>query len=194
MIHNYSARYKNIILRPLLKKDIEMLRNWRNDAEATKYLRNIGKITPEMQSRWFESYLLNSDEYSFSIVYIGDFHAIVGSVSLYNFLNTQAEVGKIQIGDVRAHGKGIGRTALVMILELGFKVFGLKKIVAGVNQCNVASHSNFMKIGFRITGTHKSISSFGGVEDEIEIDLSTLEKVNSYATNIEIGIGYKNKV
>lgn len=191
MVHNYSARYKDILLRPLLKKDIETLRKWRNDTEAVKYLRNIGEITPEMQEKWFESYLSNNDEYSFSIIDIGDLHTIVGSVSLYNFKNTQAEVGKIQIGDVRAHGKGIGRTALVMITELGFKSFGLKKIVAGVNQCNIASHSNFMKIGFKITGTHPSVSSFGGVEDEIEIDLPTLEKTNPYATNIEIRSGYE---
>ncbi len=191
MVHNYSARYKDILLRPLLKKDIEVLRRWRNNTEAVKYLRNIGEITPEMQEKWFKSYLLNNDEYSFSIIDIGDLHTIVGSVSLYNFKNTQAEVGKIQIGDARAHGKGIGRTALVMITELGFKSFGVKKIVAGVNQCNIASHSNFMKIGFKITGTHPSVSSFGGVEDEIEIDLHTLEITNPYATNIEIGIGYE---
>ncbi len=191
MVHNYSARYKDILLRPLLKKDIEVLRRWRNNTEAVKYLRNIGEITPEMQEKWFKSYLLNNDEYSFSIIDIGDLHTIVGSVSLYNFKNTQAEVGKIQIGDVRAHGKGIGRTALVMITELGFKSFGLKKIVAGVNQCNIASHSNFMKVGFKIIGTHPSVSSFGGTEDEIEIDLPTLEKANPYATDIEMRVGYE---
>ena len=191
MVHNYSARYKDILLRPLLKKDIEVLRRWRNNTEAVKYLRNIGEITPEMQEKWFKSYLLNNDEYSFSIIDIGDLHTIVGSVSLYNFKNTQAEVGKIQIGDARAHGKGIGRTALVMITELGFKSFGLKKIVAGVNQCNIASHSNFMKVGFKIIGTHPSVSSFGGTEDEIEIDLPTLEKANPYATDIEMRVGYE---
>ena len=191
MVHNYSARYKGVLLRPLLKKDIETLREWRNDTEAVKYLRDIGEITPEMQTKWFESYLLNNDEYSFSIIDIGDLHTIVGSVSLYNFKNTQAEVGKIQIGDARAHGKGIGRTALVMITELGFKSFGVKKIVAGVNQCNIASHSNFMKVGFKIIGTHPSVSSFGGTEDEIEIDLPTLEKANLYASKIELGIGYE---
>lgn len=191
MIHTYSARYKGVLLRPLLEKDIESLRKWRNDVEATKYLRNIGQISFEMQKNWYSSYLINKDEYSFAIVDICDLHTMVGSVSLYNFKDNQAEVGKIQIGDNRAHGRGIGRIALVMAMELAFKSLKLTKIVAGVNQSNVAAHSNDMKIGFKIVGAHPSVSSFGGLEDEIEIDLKTLEKVNAYASSIEIDSGYE---
>ena len=193
MDHSYSVCYDDVLLRPLLHKDIEFLRKWRNDQEASKYLRNIGTITPEMKEKWFASYLKDEDEITFSIVEIKSLHRMVGSVSLYNFSTDkkQAEVGKIQIGDVEAHGKGIGRKALVMIMDFGFKKLNLEKIVAGVNQKNIAAHSNDMKIGFRIVGTHPSVSEFGGTEDEIKIDQETLERVNPYCSKIQIDCGFE---
>ncbi len=49
-----------------------------------------------------------------------------------------------------------------------------------------------MKIGFRIVGTHSSVSEFGGIEDEIEIDQETLERVNPYCSKILFDCGFEN--
>lgn len=39
MKHNFSSCYENIALRPLSIEDIELLRQWRNNKDNTKYLR-----------------------------------------------------------------------------------------------------------------------------------------------------------
>lgn len=52
MMHTYEASYKQTIIRPLLKKDIELMRIWRNNSILSRYLKPIGKITPEMQLKW----------------------------------------------------------------------------------------------------------------------------------------------
>ena len=148
MNHNYYARYKNIFLRPLKHEDIENLRVWRNDPEATRFLRQVGHITPDMQEKWFQSYLNNPNEITFAIVETEELNRIVGSVSLYDISDGKAEFGKIQIGDIQAHGKGIGRVATVMILALGFEKVGLKKITACVHQENIPAHSIYMEVGF----------------------------------------------
>lgn len=182
MDHSYYAKYKNILLRPLCHDDIESLRIWRNDMNATRFLRQIGYITPDRQEEWFQSYLQNKNEITFAIVETEELNRIVGSVSIYDICSTQAEFGKIQIGDDEAHGKGIGRMSTVMVLAIGFKKLGLKKIVACVHRDNIAAHSVYMKVGFKIVGSKKS--AVGGIEDIIEIDRDTLFKINDYADKI----------
>ena len=182
MKHQYSAIYDNVYIRPLDKSDIEKLREWRNNNEKTKYLRKIPYITSEMQAKWFQSYLENPDELTFAIVETKELKRVVGSVSLYNFNGEMAEVGKIQIGDDEANGRGIGRKSLVMAMWIAFQELGLKKIVGSVHQENIAAHKNDIKIGFQIVGNHEV--PMGGLEDEIEINEQRLTEVNPYVKEI----------
>ena len=85
MNHQYHASYENIMLRPLERKDIENLRVWRNDATQTRFLRKIDHITPEMQEKWYESYLKDNDTIAFAIEETEHLHRMVGSLSLYDF-------------------------------------------------------------------------------------------------------------
>lgn len=184
MNHKYGASYDNVRLRPLEKNDIENLRVWRNDKSKTQFLKPIGEITPEMQLEWFKKYLDNQDEITFAIEETKDLNRMVGSVTLYNFHGKVAEVGKIQIGDREANGRGIGRKSLVMAMWIGFKKLELEKIVGAVHRENIAAHKNDMKIGFLVVGEHEA--PMGGVEDEIEIDEKRLTEVNPYVSDIII--------
>lgn len=184
MRHNYYANYKNVRLRPLAWDDIEQLRIWRNDSSKTQYLRKLKMITPEMQAKWYENYLDNHDEVIFAIVETEELNRIVGSVALYNFNGSEAEVGKIQIGDEAAHGKGLGKLSLVMSMLIGFKKLGLSKIISAVHRDNIAAHKNDMQIGFRIVGNH--IAPMGGIEDELEMSEVRLYEVNPYVMEITV--------
>lgn len=184
MRHQYSAVYDNVRLRPLEERDIENLRNWRNNEEKTKYLRKIPYITSEMQRKWYMDYLENEDEITFAIDEISELNRMVGSVSLYNFQDDVVEIGKIQIGDEDAGGRGIGRKSLVMAMTIAFKLLGINKVVGSVHQENIAAHKNDMKIGFQIVGKHEA--PMGGVEDEIEINAKRLAEVNGYMKEIII--------
>lgn len=184
MRHNYGAICQNVKLRPLEQGDIEWLRIWRNDDSQTRFLRRLDEITPQMQEKWFEKYLGNSAEIIFAIEEIEQLNRLVGSVALYNFNGDTAEIGRIQVGDPKAHGRGIGEKSFVMALLIGFQRLGLKKITASVHQENIAAHKTYIKIGFRITGHHAA--PMGGIEDEIEIDENRLMEVNKYISKIVI--------
>ena len=155
MRHQYSAVYDNVRLRPLEEKDIENLRNWRNNEEKTKYLRKIPYITSEMQRKWYMDYLENEDEITCAIDEISELNRVVGSVSLYNFQDDVVEIGKIQIGDEEASGRGIGRKSLVMAMTIAFKLLGVNKVISSVHQNNIAAHKNDIKVGFHIVGKHE---------------------------------------
>ena len=148
MEHNYSTKYKNIVLRPLEKRDIEKLRIWRNDKKNTKFLRQIPYITEESQNKWFENYLENEDEICFAIEECQELNRLVGSLSLYNFNGNVAEFGKILIGDIEAHGRKIGYNATKTVLKIAFDVLKLKKVILEVYEDNLAAKKIYEKAGF----------------------------------------------
>lgn len=184
MKHSYYGKYDNIELRPLEKYDIESLRVWRNDKESTKFLRKVGYITPEMQENWFLEYLKDQTIYTFAIVEKEKLNRIVGSVSIYNFRNNKAEIGKIQIGDSEARGLGIGGRAMVIAMKIGFELMGINLFDAHVHKDNTPAYKSYLDIGFKVVGSEPS--EIGGFEDVIEMDYQTLNKVNQYVKDIEI--------
>lgn len=185
MNHSFFAKYDNVFLRPLNKDDIEKLRIWRNNKVETRFLRPIGQISAEQQNQWFESYLHRNDEIVFSIIETSSLNRCVGSLSIYDIKNHIAEIGKIQIGDNEAHHKGIGRKSMVMAMKVAFELMGITKIIASVHQDNVAARTNDLRIGFKITGEHRSL--VGGMEDELVMDMTQLKSANGFYNQIEIG-------
>lgn len=174
MKHNYSYSFKNITIRPLSENDIEFLRKWRNDDLNTKYLRKLPFITPEMQRSWFDNYLLNEDEICFAIDETEVLNRVVGSLSLYEFRNNQAEFGKILIGDQEAHGKSIGFNSITALMYLAFVKMGLDKVVLHVYIENKGAVHVYEKVGFTVVDVHV-IDNL----DEYSMELSKEKFMNS---------------
>lgn len=126
----------------------------------------------------------DSSEVIFAIVETKELNRLIGSVALYKIHDSQAEVGRILIGDAAAHGKGIGRKALGMAMTAGFEYLKLEKIVGSVSSDNVQAYRNDMRVGFRVVGNHTLQN--GIVEDEIEISYEELKNVNNYVEDIEL--------
>lgn len=187
MEHNFQATYGHVRIRPLEEKDIELLRIWRNDPNKTQYLRKIGEITPEMQKAWFDRSQKNPDEVLFAIDEIQDLNRMVGSVALYHFQDRTAEVGRIQVGDDQANGRGIGRIAMSLAVHVGIQQFGLHTLKADVHTDNLAAYKSYMKMGFEVVGIHDCV--IGGKEYELEIHPSELYG-NGFAP-VDMQDGYK---
>ena len=151
MKHNYRIEKRNIVLRQLEQGDIEYLRQWRNNEENTKYLRKIGYITPEQQERWFDNYLKNDDEIAFAIVENKYLNRIVGSCSLYNFVDDQVEFGKILIGEPEAHGRGIGLEVTNAVVNFALNELNLNRVVLECYKNNIPAQKIYRRAGFVLT-------------------------------------------
>lgn len=182
MQHNIIIKYDNLLLRQLEKKDIELLREWRNNPDNSKYLRQIPYITPEMQESWFERYLQNEDEMAFVIEETKELNQVIGSLSLYDFKESQVEIGKILIGEEKAKGFGYGRKSFVMLLKYAFEKLGKEKVIATVNTENMSARKSYFRIGFEIVG--KKEWDNGLIEDVIEINQDILIKNNNFYNEI----------
>jgi RimJ/RimL family protein N-acetyltransferase len=155
MRHDYNLIYKNIKVRPLLQMDIPYLRKWRNDPVNTLHLRKIPVITPEHQLKWFQEYLDNPDEMCFAIDLIAN-NQIIGSASLYNFKNNQAEFGKILIGDSEAHGKKAGYNATNAIVSIAFEQLSVERVILHCYKTNNAAVHIYKQVGFEIIDEYNS--------------------------------------
>ena len=109
----------------LQKKDIELVRYWRNQADITNYMEYRNYITPTSQIKWFESInnylnyyfliefenkkvgLINSKDYSYELGfgeggifiwdknYIDSFVAIYSTLCLLNFVFFELKLSKV---------------------------------------------------------------------------------------------------
>lgn len=180
----YIAEYKHVRIRPLEKKDIEFLRVWRNDKSISTFLRPIGEITPEMQEKWYEGYLKDPDIIQFAIEETSELHRMVGSVALYDFNGSEAEVGKIVVGDPEAKGKKIGYYGLILAMHVGYQKLGISKYIGDVHEDNASAKINDLRAGFVIKGKHPFVT--GGYELEIEVTKEHFEETHDFLKDIKI--------
>jgi Acetyltransferases, including N-acetylases of ribosomal proteins len=183
MMHTYEASYKQTIIRPLLKKDIELMRIWRNNSILSRYLKPIGKITPEMQLKWFKNYIIDNNILFFSITNSTD-GIVVGSLAIYGISNGIAEIGKIIIGDPLSHGKGLGYVSLVMAMQIGFEKLCIDYFTLNCHEDNVAALKSYLRAGFTEKCRHLFIK--GGYEIEMSINKYEFQKRNTIINDIHI--------
>lgn len=180
MKHIYAAETENVKVRPLEDKDIEYLRCWRNNPDNTKFLRRIPYISEEQQKKWFLNYLTDPDELIFAIEETEELQRMVGSASLYNFSDESVEFGRFLIGDVQAHGKGIGYKAMQAILQIAFEKLNKDKIELFCFEENRAAFKIYSTLGFRV------IKRILTSEDKYELHmLLTKEKYKNLEGRIE---------
>lgn len=184
MKHKHCAEYRNVRIRPLHETDIELLRQWRNDASLSKFLNPMVEITPEMQKKWYESYLNDQSIVTFAIEEIQDLHRLVGSVALYDFDGDKAEVGKLEIGDPAARGKKISYYGILMAMYVGYQKLGINTYLSEVHEDNMAPKINTLRAGFIVTGKRPFIK--GGYELEMVLPKAHFEEVHDFLDKIRL--------
>lgn len=184
MKHIYCASYKNCLIRPVYYEDIELFRKWRNNETLSRYLTPVGTITKVMQEKWFENNQNDPDIITFAVEETQNLKRMVGSASLYEFVDGQAEVGKTIIGDDEARGKSLGFYSELMTVYIGFQVLGLKKIVARIHEDNMASIKRSKRLGYTVTGKHPFVT--GGCELELMATKEQFEQAHPYLSEIKI--------
>lgn len=156
MKHTHEIDFENVHLRPLKEEDIESLRQWRNDPSNTLYLNKIPYITPEMQKKWFEKYLVNDDEMCFAVVENKKLNRLVGSLSLYRFQSDECFFGKILIGDAEAHSRKIGLNATIAATRIAFDQLQKKCVKLFVFADHQVACKVYSKAGFRVIDEHEN--------------------------------------
>ncbi len=180
MEHSYGARLDPLLLRPLERDDLELLRQWRNNKEISKYLRKIDPISGEQQIRWYEEYLTKDGIYFWAVV---EDNKVIGALAIYDVHGDSAEIGKIMIGAPEARGKGYGYLSLISAMKCGIEMLGVDSYYLVVHEKNIAALKTYEKAGFEIVDIHPLDEK--GNEQKMVIKRERFYEKNAIAAEIE---------
>ncbi|WP_394992725.1 UDP-4-amino-4,6-dideoxy-N-acetyl-beta-L-altrosamine N-acetyltransferase [Emticicia sp.] len=137
----------DIVLTPLLKADIELVRIWRNSPEVAQYMYTENEITAEQQETWFNRikddescryWIIEYDDKKIGLASITGISKTLGSCYWAFYLGTDVP-----------RGGGIGSKIEFNILEYAFNELKLNKLRCEVMIFNDKVISMHEKFGFR---------------------------------------------
>jgi len=134
-----------------VESDMNLLLEWRNDPSHRKYYREYRETNIDDQLNWFRN-VLNDDSWHHFVIRKKGEKKLIGVVFL-NHIHPVYRTGEfgITMADPEYRGKGLGKDALLTLLDYGFNELNLNRIWCEVYSNN-SSIKLYEKIGFKIEG------------------------------------------
>lgn len=123
-----------VTLCPLTHDKIEMVRQWRTDPKISQYMEYRGKITPEMQERWFANLNNGVDNFYWIIKFNGEEIGLI-NVKDINYDEMSGESGVFIYSDKYLNSDVSYRAHLAMF-DYVFEEVGLKIIYSHMLKTN----------------------------------------------------------
>ena len=146
-----------VVLESIAPESIEQMRLWRNDPELRRYFREYKDITPDQQSKWYQTRGNNSnpDHVFFQVMSKGsigvDDRYLIGCCFL-SYINSRLRSAEFGVYlNPKEQGQGKGKEALTLLFDYGFKELNLHRIWAECYDNNDAIHL-YRKLGFKDDG------------------------------------------
>lgn len=173
----------DVFLRELERIDIEILNIWRNKKSLIDSLgTNFRYINLDTDINWYDNYIKNRTNNVRCIICENETSKQIGSIGLLNIdnINKKCEF-YIMIGDEEYQNKGIGRKAIVQILNHGFMNLNLNRVELNVLKENERALNLYLKVGFKQEGIFRNaIYKNGKYSDLIYMGLLKDEFLNKF--------------
>lgn len=147
---------ERICLRPIEKKDLQKLNEWKNNESVYQ---NLGggfmPVSIDVQEKWMDSLMDTTGKNKRFIIQTKENKAI-GMIGLYDisWVHRTCELG-IFIGDVEQQRKGYGQEAYLILESFAKNYLNLRKIKAYVVCDNGAAKKMYDRLGFLEVGKLK---------------------------------------
>lgn len=156
---------ERVLLGPMERARIPLYTRWFNNFET---MRTQGRPKPqprndEVTTKWYESYIMGSDDVAWFTVYERSTLQPIGWSELMqiDFQSRTAEFG-IMIGEESARGKGYGTEVARLTLDYGFTALGLHNIHLTCHSFNIGGLRAYEKAGFREYARRTEAHYMGG--------------------------------
>ena len=142
---------KSIRLRAIEKKDLKQLRDWRNEPDIKKFMREYRDLSMQNQLQWLDSLARDKNTIMFAIE--TKKRKLIGCTGLtyIDWKNRRGEVS-IYIGNKKYRSKGYGTDTLKTLMKYGFKELNLHMLFGEIFEYNKANIRLFEKCGFKKDG------------------------------------------
>jgi RimJ/RimL family protein N-acetyltransferase len=141
-----------VLLRPLERKEISLMRQWMNDPEVTTYLGRILPLYEKEEEEWFENIHKRTNDLVLGIVARKE-KKLIGSMGLHqiHWSNRTAVTGTV-IGNKSYWSKGYGSEAKMLLLDFAFNALDLQVILSRALSTNQRSIAYSKKCGYKEVG------------------------------------------
>ncbi len=157
---------EKVRLRPPEKRDMRLFVRWLSNPAMRRYL-HLRYVSEALEEPWLERLFAASGRVPPSelpfVIEERLTEKPIGNLSLraIDWMNRHAEVGII-IGEEELWGKGYGTDAMLTILEIGFRWYGLHRIYLFVREDNERGRRSYEKCGFRVEGRQREAAFADG--------------------------------
>jgi diamine N-acetyltransferase len=146
---------EKIYLRPILKNDIAVLNDWKNDEETYRYLG--GGFMPtsiDHQEKWIDN-LIDTTGSNKRFIISDNKNVPIGMVGLYdiNWIHRNCEIG-IYIGNKSAQGKGYGKEACELLEQFAKNYLNIRKIKLNAVLDNENAIHMWQSLGYKKIGEY----------------------------------------
>lgn len=137
---------KKVKLRPLERSDLNRTLQWINDPDIFIMMGTFGPRTALAQERWYENIAESRTNLIFAVC-LQDGGEHIGNASLFDidFRNGNAGL-TIALPDISNQGQGLGREAVFLLCQYGFKYLNLHKVYCKTD--NLHATRMYEKLGF----------------------------------------------
>ena len=137
-------------LRLLCADDLTTTLTWRNREDIRHHFIESDPISRERHVAWWEEYRTKGNDFVFIIVEKEKLNRSVGQVSLYHIdlERSEAEYGRLMIGDDEARGRGLAGRATEVLVTWAFNSLGIKRIYLEVFKDNTIAVNLYRRCGF----------------------------------------------
>ncbi len=164
-------KFKNIIIRPIERNDLEFLRLMHNDTSVINYLTDTHMVNEIEQEKWFEKICLSPSSKRLAVIDY-QINKIVGCIRIDNidYINRSVQVG----GDIHPEfqGMGFGNMMFGACLCYIFDTMAMRRAYLSVLETNMRAYNMYAKFGFTEEGRqHSAIFRDGQYLDYINMYL-----------------------
>jgi len=152
-------------LRAIRPEDKEIMREWRNSPEVSKYMYTDDHITPETHEKWFHR-ILSDPSCRYWIITYKDKGVGVANICDISERNKRC-FWAYYIADPGVRGKGVGAVVEYEILRYVFEELKFNRLcceVLSFNETTVKTHESF---GFKKEGCFRQHICKGGVFHDV---------------------------
>jgi RimJ/RimL family protein N-acetyltransferase len=167
---------EKVVLRPVMRSDIEHFLKWFNDPEVTQYLSMYLPMTEMAEEKFIED--LGSAATGTRVMFVietieDNNNKPIGSIGLSNIhpKNHNAVFG-IAIGEKDYWSKGYGTEAALLIIGYGFEQLNLHRINSFAISFNERSLRLHLRVGFKEEGRQReAVFKNGDYHDHVMFGL-----------------------
>ena len=168
---------KELRIRGLELHDKELIFEWKKSRALMDQLGTVIPASELEHSKWFENKSLDKSSKTFMIDYQSKTIGVIG-FNYIDFINRHAEVF-IFIGDSTFRGQGIGKKALLEMIDFSFHKMDLRLLYLKVFSYNINAIKLYEKLGFVQTGKIPKYKFLDGSYHDLVI-MSLLKREESY--------------